>query len=73
MDELKPCPLCGGEAFIYDHEISADWYGKWDISCHLCNLTLTTDYLLPQAEPKKEDGKEYARQTAIKRWERRTI
>lgn len=70
-DELKPCPLCGGSVTLTEYEYGSNWYGRWDISCHLCNLTLTTDYLLPQAEPKKEDSKEYARKLALKRWEKR--
>lgn len=69
--ELKPCPLCGGEVYIGYRETASDWNGEWEIDCPKCDLILNTYYLLDQAKPKKADSKEFNRELASTRWNRR--
>lgn len=71
IDELKPCPLCGGRSFLSCFERGGDWGGEWAIDCPDCSLSLTTYYLLRLAKPKEIDSKEYNRELAIRRWNRR--
>lgn len=69
---IKPCPLCGGRTFLSCCENGAAWNGRWEIDCPDCGLTLTTDYLLDQAKPKKSDSKAFNRELAITLWNRRS-
>ena len=47
MEELKPCPFCGGKAYIYYHENSSIYRSnifratyRAHISCDRCKATL---------------------------------
>lgn len=55
MDELKPCPFCGGEADFY---LGVSGY----LQCTHCLAMIPYDALLPYAEGKKK---------AIAAWNRR--
>lgn len=70
-DGIKPCPLCGGRPLLNCYEHGASWGGMWEIDCPKCELALTLHYLLDQAKPNKNDSKEFNRELAITRWNRR--
>lgn len=70
-NDIKPCPLCGGRALMSYRETASDWSGEWEIECPKCYLILNTYYLLDQAKPNKNDSKEFNRELAITRWNRR--
>lgn len=37
--ELKPCPFCGGEAYVGQDEC---WYWDWEAHCLQCGATFDT-------------------------------
>ena len=55
MDELKPCPFCGGDAIIHNFKPVHE-KRLWYISCHDCGIE-QTNYL--------------SEQEAIEAWNRR--
>lgn len=59
MNELKPCPFCGGKAVHLDDE---------NIYCYHCGVTFLLDDFIYRGEA--EDYEE-ARQMAIESWNRR--
>lgn len=63
MDKLKPCPFCGGEAFIFvipphKHRIVPlpDYAGEAFVECTKCTCAMSAD----------------TKEEAIKAWNRRT-
>lgn len=60
MDELKPCPYCGGEAKLLRRKLRTGFYtrgGTWYVHCKAC---------LNRTEPRKK------RETVIELWNRRS-
>ena len=56
-EQLKPCPFCGGEAYLEDNEID------YLVVCSRCNTAV-----IP---PGEEPGATATREEAIKAWNRR--
>jgi Lar family restriction alleviation protein len=46
MAELKPCPFCGGEAYIRDIDNGLADNGLWHVGCDQCFATMNRGYLL---------------------------
>lgn len=40
MTELKPCPFCGGEAYVARNGYGYDWYG---CGCKRCRVQFRCD------------------------------
>ena len=64
MEELKPCPFCGGEANLFSEESIDGGYGHWVI-CQSCGAKALTYYDVLY----KSKAKEYA----VNTWNRRPI
>lgn len=43
MDELKPCPFCGGKAMIMEHHSSSHGTEKILIGCTTCDARLEAE------------------------------
>lgn len=71
-EELKPCPFCGGKAYIeygfnYDYDGGDSWYVySADVSCD-CGCTLHVD----NVRPKEYVSEEHKVDFAITAWNRR--
>ena len=71
-DELKPCPFCGGPAYLergfnYDYDGGDRWYVySADVVCS-CGCTLHVD----NAWPKEYVSEEHSLDFAIAAWNRR--
>jgi Lar family restriction alleviation protein len=43
-DELKPCPFCGDEIYMFRPEIdSENWIGAWIIRCVKCCVEMENE------------------------------
>ena len=61
MEELKPCPFCGGEAEVTDEDSYGFSNGDWFVCCNECHTYLGFD---SQYETPQE---------AIEAWNRRIV
>lgn len=59
MDELKPCPFCGGKAAISETKFNfeTDPYAEYGVLCEVCRCELKSGFS--------------SRKTAIRAWNRR--
>lgn len=51
MSELKKCPACGGEAFIFTHDQGdyIDYTPYYDVECKVCHISSTCEDTKAQA------------------------
>lgn len=77
MDELKPCPFCGGEALLRVQEVNYGICGAW-VQCTNCeaqtNYMNTHELALRQGKistPLTEESRQRGIDNAIKAWNRR--
>ena len=66
-DELKPCPFCGGEAELFESNISRSVEYSVYIGCPTCGGQTTTTSAVPATQYTVDS----TRQTVISRWNRR--
>lgn len=62
MDELKPCPFCGGEAYY-----SFDGKYYWHVTCFDCGATVA----LPYTDYYYSEKMKASRDAVIKKWNKR--
>lgn len=69
MDDLKPCPFCGGEAELIDSRLSVITKPVFYVECTSCNCIVGRRIMITSARK----GKEYfgAKEDAIEAWNRR--
>lgn len=60
-EELKPCPFCGGNAYLNCYKGTNYW---WEVSCTLCGASVSSPKIF---FPYNKE----ARNEAIKKWNRR--
>ena len=65
---LKPCPLCGREPELLEHEDGLAQNGTWTIECFECQLELTTAFIM-EGNPGADKRKMLT--LAVRRWNRR--
>jgi len=65
MDELKPCPFCGGEATIKDHRTI------WVVNCTNCDAVMLGERAPEPETEMPDDYWLYFEETAIKAWNTR--
>lgn len=66
MEELKPCPFCGGKAKLLEGDWSSNDHG---IYCQGCSLTVDPSEMLPEDETEGLTSKEIATKVWNRRYE----
>lgn len=75
MPDLKPCPFCGGEAYVreynFGHSGGTGFYASHEIGCRGCNIAFTATSTFSLCCGELEYTKNgYER--CLEKWNRRT-
>lgn len=68
---LKPCPFCGADAYITDHENGLTGSGDVWIYCTVCQAEMRDSYILDAYSPKIGESCEGVKKILIKKWNAR--